>query len=60
MQFSLIPWQVFLDALKKQNPRTRDTWLRRWVFIDEGVIIAPQEKYSAPSRSLSAAVSAAR
>ena len=60
MQFSLIPWQVFLDALKKQNSRTRETWLRRWVFTDQGVIIAPPENYSRPLPSSSAAVSAAR
>jgi hypothetical protein len=40
MQLSLIPWRMFLDALKKQNPSTRETWLRRWFFTDEGVIIA--------------------
>ena len=60
MQFSLIPWQVFLDALKKQNPSTREIWLRRWVFTDEGVIIAAPEKHSAPSQSQSAAIAAAR
>jgi hypothetical protein len=60
MQFSLIPWQEFLDALKKQNPSTRETWLRRWVFTDEGVITATPEKHSTPSRSPSAAVAAAR
>jgi hypothetical protein len=60
MQLSLIPWRVFLDALKKQNPYTRETWLRRWVFTDEGVIIAMPEKYPAPYRSPSPAVAAAR
>ena len=60
MQFSLIPWQVFRDALKKQNPRTRETWLRRWVFTDEGVIIAPPQIYSRPPQAPSVAVSAAR
>jgi hypothetical protein len=60
MQFPLIPWQMFLDALEKQNPSTRETWLRRWVFTDEGVITAAPENYSAPSRSPSAAVAAAR
>jgi len=60
MQLSLIPWRMFFDALKKQNPHTRETWLRRWVFTDEGVIIPTPEKYSAPSRAPSAAVAAAR
>jgi hypothetical protein len=40
MEFTLIPWQAFLEALKKQKPTTRETWLRRWLFTDEGVIIA--------------------
>ena len=60
MQLSLIPWRMFLDALKKQNPSTTETWLRRWLFTDEGVIIATPEKYSAPSQSPSTAVAAAR
>ena len=60
MQLSLIPWRMFLDALEKQNPSTQETWLRRWLFTDEGVIIATPEKYSAPSPSPSATVAAAR
>jgi len=60
MELTLIPWQAFLEALKKQKPATRETWLRRWLFTDEGVIIATPEKYSAPSQSPSAAVAAAR
>jgi len=60
MQFSLIPWQVFLEALKMQKPTTREIWFRRWLFTDEGVIIAAPEKYSAPSRAPSAAGAAAR
>ena len=60
MEFTLIPWQAFLEALKKQKPTTRETWLRRCLFTDEGVIIATPEKFSAPSQSPSAAVAAAR
>lgn len=60
MQLSLIPWRMFLDALKKQTPSTRKTWLRRWLFTDEGVIIATPEKVSAPSQSQSAAIAASR
>jgi len=37
MTFSLIPWFVFLDALKKQSPATLEVWLRRWLFTNEGV-----------------------
>jgi hypothetical protein len=60
MELTLIPWQAFLEALKKQKSTTQETWLRRWLFTDEGVIIATPEKYSAPSRSPSATVAAAR
>jgi len=60
MELTLIPWQAFLEALKKQKPTTQETWLRRWLFTDEGVIIATPEKYSALSRSPSATVAAAR
>ena len=40
MDASLIPWQVFFDALKKQNPGTLELWLRHWLFTNEGVIEA--------------------
>jgi hypothetical protein len=60
MEFTPIPWQAFLAALKKQKPAMREIWLRRWLFTDEGVIIATPEKYSAPSQSRSAAIAAAR
>jgi hypothetical protein len=35
----VIPWHEFLAALKKQNPTTRESWLRRWHFTDEGVLL---------------------
>jgi hypothetical protein len=38
MDISLIPWNVFLDALKKQRPGTLELWLRQWLFTNEGVI----------------------
>lgn len=60
MEFALIPWHVFLDTLEKQQPGTLDAWLLRWLFTNEGVIVATPEKYSASSHSPSAAVSAAR
>lgn len=44
MEFKVIPWQVFLEALKKQQPRTLDIWLRRWLFANEGVIVAMARK----------------
>ena len=39
MDFSVIPWHVFLDALKQQQPTTLEIWLRRWWFTNEGVIL---------------------
>jgi len=42
MNISVIPWQVFLDALLKQQPGTLESWLRRWLFTNEGVIMADQ------------------
>lgn len=43
MNFSVIPWQVFLDALQKQQPSQLESWLRRWLFTNEGVLLAHQQ-----------------
>jgi hypothetical protein len=40
MNISVIPWQGFLDTLRKQQPSTVEIWLRRWLFPNEGVILA--------------------
>ena len=42
MNISVIPWHVFIDALLKQQPNTRENWLRRWLFTNEGVIMADE------------------
>jgi hypothetical protein len=42
MDMSLIPWNVFLDALKKQQAGTLELWLRQWLFTNEGVIDADE------------------
>ena len=47
MELPLIPWHVFLEALKNQKPATLERWLRGWCFADEGVIGA-DEKGEAP------------
>ncbi len=39
MDFPVIPWKVFLDALQHQQPGTLELWLRRWLFTNEGVIM---------------------
>jgi hypothetical protein len=43
MNISLIPWQVFLDALQKQQPTNLEPWLRHWLFTNEGVIMEQPE-----------------
>jgi hypothetical protein len=40
MDISIIPWQEFLHALRKQQPAQIQLWLRRWLFTNEGVILA--------------------
>jgi hypothetical protein len=44
MRISVIPWHVFLDALKKQSPSTLESWLRHWLFTNEGAITAQARK----------------
>jgi hypothetical protein len=38
----IIPWQEFLDALRRQQSAQVQLWLRRWLFTNEGVILADQ------------------
>jgi hypothetical protein len=44
MKISVIPWHVFFEALKKQQPSTLEAWLRRWLFANEGVILSAAKK----------------
>ena len=44
MTISMIPWHVFLDALKIQNPAIVETWLRRWLFTNDGVLLTHAKK----------------
>ena len=40
MEFPVIPWKVFFDALQQQQANnTLERWLRRWWFTDGGVIM---------------------
>jgi hypothetical protein len=39
MNIIVIPWHVFRDALLRQQPQTLESWLRRWLFTNEGVIM---------------------
>jgi hypothetical protein len=40
MNFSLIPWSEFLETLQQQQPKSRQFWLRRWMFTNEGAMLA--------------------
>jgi hypothetical protein len=37
MRAAVIPWHVFVEALKNQRPEGSELWLRRWRFEDSGV-----------------------
>jgi hypothetical protein len=43
MDISIIPWTEFLDALRKQQPSQVQLWLRRWLFTNDGVILADHQ-----------------
>jgi hypothetical protein len=36
MKIAEIDWQIFWDALSQQDCGSRDRWLGRWVFADDG------------------------
>jgi hypothetical protein len=40
VKISLIPWHVFIEALKKQQPALLELWLSRWLFTNDGVLIS--------------------
>jgi len=42
MEISVIPWRVFFNTLRKQQSSTFELWLRRWLFTNEGAILADQ------------------
>jgi hypothetical protein len=37
---TVTPWRVFFEALSKQRPSVRESWLRRWLFSNEGAIMS--------------------
>ena len=39
MGITIIPWHVFLEGLKKLPQGTRDEWLQRWCFTEEGAVL---------------------
>jgi hypothetical protein len=53
MPTTLIPWQAFFKAIQKQNSRTDQTWLVRWVFPDgRAALVQGGEKHKATPLSL--------
>ena len=37
MLATLIPWQVFFKAVRRQKFALVQAWLRYWIFSDDGV-----------------------
>jgi hypothetical protein len=48
MNSSLIPWREFLETLRQQQPRSRQFWLRRWMFTNEGAMLADRSAANTP------------
>jgi len=46
MKKSLIPWHVFLEAIAGQDPGLLESWLNRWGFTNDGVVLIGVEAYS--------------
>jgi hypothetical protein len=40
MELPIIPWPEFLAALNEQESSAIEIWLRGWLFMNEGVILA--------------------
>jgi hypothetical protein len=43
MKKTLIPWRVFRDALQGQHYGVLETWLARWGFTNDGVVLLEAE-----------------
>jgi hypothetical protein len=35
---TVILWRGFFEALQKQGSSVREDWLRRWLFVNNGVL----------------------
>jgi len=55
MKQAIIPWHVFLEALKKlPKGKRRDEWLQRWLFSERGAVLAKEQlKLEIPSHGAS-------
>lgn len=45
MKKSLIPWHVFRAAIAGQEPGIVESWLDRWGFTDDGVVLIGMETH---------------
>lgn len=46
MKKSLIPWHVFREAIAGQDPGLLESWLNRWGFTNDGVVLISVETHS--------------
>lgn len=46
MKRPLIPWHVFREAIAAQDSALLTSWLDRWGFTDDGVVLIGAETYS--------------
>lgn len=46
MKRPLIPWHVFHEAIAEQDPALLESWLDRWGFTDDGVVLIGVEACS--------------
>jgi hypothetical protein len=44
MKRSVIPWHVFVEAVKNQDPAASEAWLERWRFEDSGVWVGASSR----------------
>jgi hypothetical protein len=63
MKIAQIDWPLFWPALNQQDSASRNRWLGRWVFADDGVRLSmqlvpldttssnPADSYKAPENS---------
>ena len=42
MPTTLLPWRIFFQALQKQKYTLRQSWLRYWIFSDDGAALVPR------------------
>ncbi len=46
MKKTLIPWHVFHEAIAGQDPALLESWLNRWGFTNDGVVLIGARTHS--------------